>query len=39
MPFNDEGVHIVITGDASQALNELGKVNKSLNSLLAFQVG
>ena len=39
MPTESDGLHIVITGDASQAINELNKVSKSLNALLAFQAG
>lgn len=33
------GVSIVITGNASQAIQELGRLEQSLNALLTFEVG
>lgn len=39
MPTDNEGVNIVITGDGSQAINEISRVNKSLSAMLSFEVG
>ena len=39
MALDNDGVNIIITGDASQAIRELGRIEQSINSLLSFEVG
>lgn len=39
MAFNQDGVNIVITGNASQAMLEIRKVESSINGLLSLEVG
>ena len=39
MAFNQDGVNIVITGNASQAMQEIRKVESSINGLLSLEVG
>ena len=39
MAQNLDGVNIIITGDGSQAIRELGRIEQSINSLLALEVG
>ena len=38
MPSSSDGYHIVITGDASNAIHEIARVEQSINSLLSLQV-
>ena len=39
MAFDNEGVNIVITGDSSKAVQEIRKVEASVNGLLSLEVG
>ena len=39
MAQNLDGVNIIITGDGSQAIRELGRIEQSINSLLALEAG
>lgn len=39
MAFNQDGVNVVITGDASQAIQEIRKVENLVSGLLSLEVG
>ena len=39
MALNTDGINIIISGDGSQAIRELARVEQSINSLLALEVG